>query len=77
MAQSQNRRCAICTIALSLEGKTTNIDHCHRTGKIRGLLCVLCNWLIGHARDNPKTLRSAAAYLESTKSATPWCCESP
>jgi hypothetical protein len=41
------------------------IDHCHSTGTVRGLLCHSCNITLGWARDNPRTLRRLAAYLES------------
>lgn len=41
------------------------VDHCHRTGQVRGLLCVACNAMIGQARDRPEVLRAAAAYLEA------------
>lgn len=39
-------------------------DHCHTTGKFRGLLCVKCNTMLGFAYDNPTRLREAADYLE-------------
>lgn len=40
------------------------VDHCHSTGKIRGLLCSTCNLGIGYFRDRPAVLRKAADYLE-------------
>lgn len=40
------------------------LDHCHATGKIRGLLCHACNRAIGNFKDNIKFLKSAIAYLE-------------
>jgi hypothetical protein len=41
------------------------VDHCHRGGQVRGLLCARCNAMIGQAADRPDVLRSAAAYLET------------
>lgn len=41
------------------------VDHCHRSGKVRGLLCMKCNTAIGKLNDDPALLRSAAAYLEA------------
>lgn len=42
------------------------VDHCHKTGKIRGVLCHPCNKLLGMAKDNPQVLRFAADYLEKS-----------
>lgn len=39
-------------------------DDCHRTGKVRGLLCSRCNITIGRFEDEPSIIRSAAEYLE-------------
>lgn len=40
------------------------VDHCHRTGNVRGLLCPFCNRMLGNWKDNPATFRRAATYLE-------------
>ncbi|MFI5892178.1 endonuclease VII domain-containing protein [Actinoplanes sp. NPDC051513] len=40
------------------------VDHCHRTGLVRGLLCGACNAMIGNAADRPEVLLAAAAYLD-------------
>ena len=40
------------------------IDHDHETGFVRGILCSLCNTLLGHAKDDPEILRKAAEYLD-------------
>ncbi len=53
--------CALCP-----EREDLHIDHCHVTGKIRGLLCHNCNVGLGHFLDDPKRLRFAAEYLEKT-----------
>lgn len=53
--------CAICK--KSFVGKP-NIDHDHKTLRVRGLLCTFCNQLLGRARDNVATLKQAIAYLE-------------
>ena len=40
------------------------VDHNHRTNKVRGLLCGQCNTMLGMAKDNPKILNNAIAYLK-------------
>lgn len=65
----QNGKCAICNLPESkiLHGRVTNLslDHCHLTGKVRGLLCYSCNTGIGKLKDDPNLLVAAAIYLES------------
>ncbi|MFD8142586.1 endonuclease domain-containing protein [Streptomyces sp. NPDC059708] len=60
----QNGKCAICG---GTRKTNLDVDHCHKTGLIRGLLCARCNrQLIARgARDNPTILRNAADYLEN------------
>ena len=41
-----------------------HVDHCHRTGKVRGGLCSRCNLLLGQARDSRELLEKAIGYLE-------------
>lgn len=57
----QGRRCGICSEAFT---KTPAVDHDHKTGKVRGLLCRPCNSAIGFLKDNPQHALSAARYLE-------------
>lgn len=59
LLEAQDHACAICR-----EPDPPAIDHCHRTGRVRGLLCHKCNKGIGLLRDDPETLRIAASYLE-------------
>lgn len=60
---SQNNTCAIC--GATPNGRRLAVDHDHRTGKIRGLLCVGCNRGIGYFKDSPKLLLLASRYLQS------------
>ena len=55
----QDGECFICGAEADLV-----VDHCHRSGKVRGLLCGRCNVALGFMRDNPQSLRAAADYLE-------------
>ena len=66
MVAEQDGRCAICCDALDM-GKLTHIDHCHSTGKIRGILCNICNWFIGAVENRPQRVEGFAAYLENHK----------
>lgn len=60
----QNFCCKICKLHQSELKKTLSVDHCHLTGKVRGLLCQRCNTLLGMSCDNIKVLISAIEYLE-------------
>nr|WP_243725339.1 endonuclease VII domain-containing protein [Actinomadura rubrisoli] len=62
LLKAQGGVCAICE---QPRRQRLSVDHDHRTGLVRGLLCRMCNGrLLTSARDNPETLRSAADYLE-------------
>lgn len=60
MIEKQNGCCAICGSKVPLA-----IDHCHSTGKIRGMLCRPCNTAIGMLKDNPHIMQSALDYCLS------------
>lgn len=48
MYEAQDAKCAICLREIPKEGRATHIDHCHVSGKVRGLLCNHCNRVLGH-----------------------------
>lgn len=68
MFHRQNGVCAICfqaeTATRKGNVKALAVDHDHKTGRVRGLLCSDCNTGIGKLKDNPEVLRNAADYLE-------------
>ncbi|TQF03959.1 hypothetical protein E6W39_19095 [Kitasatospora acidiphila] len=60
---AQGGGCAICR---GVRRYRLAVDHNHRTGLVRGLLCNMCNSrLLTAARDKPEVLRSAADYLDA------------
>ena len=59
MIASQGGVCCIC-----LSAPATQVDHCHETGRVRGVLCFNCNSGLGLLRDNPEAMYRAADYLE-------------
>lgn len=62
--ESQDFCCAICCEYLNLSlPNTVHVDHCHRTGGNRGILCAGCNIGLGAFKDNPAALRAAADYV--------------
>jgi hypothetical protein len=61
MLQQQGNCCAICKA--TTPGRGWHIDHCHKTKRVRGILCQHCNLMLGHAQDNPERLLAAIAYL--------------
>lgn len=62
MLKTQEGRCFICKDETELV-----VDHCHKSGKVRALLCSHCNIGLGMFRDNPKFTQSATQYLEMFK----------
>lgn len=63
---AQSRKCAICGKDQSVLKQMLNVDHCHKTGKIRGLLCNTCNRGIGLLCDNAELCKKAFVYLETS-----------
>jgi len=62
MLKNQNYKCLICNLKSK---KNLCVDHCHKTNKVRGLLCKNCNFLLGNAKDNINILKKAIKYLRS------------
>lgn len=69
----QDNRCGICLRPFDLErsarGKdsTPHVDHCHQTGRVRGLLCNSCNVSLGRFGESVETLQRAVAYLQKPR----------
>lgn len=69
LAEKQDNSCAICGTHrddiphAAFKYNPLVIDHDHKTGKVRGLLCPTCNNMLGHAKDNIQVLASAITYL--------------
>ncbi|MFC5955942.1 endonuclease VII domain-containing protein [Streptomyces pratens] len=59
MVAEQHGLCCIC-----LAAPAAHVDHCHRTGRVRGVLCFSCNAALGQFKDRPDAIRRAAAYVE-------------
>ena len=68
MAEAQNHRCAICGAPETIRSRNgvvrfLCVDHDHRTGKVRQLVCSACNSVLGDAEDDIRILEAAIAYL--------------
>lgn len=70
----QDNKCAVCgkhETAIHANGniKSLSIDHCHETGKVRGLLCNNCNTAEGLLKGNSSIIRKLADYVDKHKQA--------
>lgn len=63
LVQQQKGKCAVC----EKSQVQLNVDHCHQSGVVRGLLCKSCNLLIGLAHDQTSILEKAKQYLTQSK----------
>lgn len=65
LLELQEECCAICGDHASTVAKNRlYVDHCHKEGHVRGLLCSHCNFVLGQAKDNVEILESAILYLK-------------
>lgn len=77
LRMEQNGRCAICDCDLGLSEATVSrrqtvaVDHCHKTGAVRGLLCNCCNAGLGSLGDSIDRLQRAIQYLEKASQGLP------
>jgi len=62
IVEKQNNKCPICIRVIN---KNFSVDHDHKIGKIRGIICNDCNLAIGNAGSSPERLKSMANYLEN------------
>lgn len=65
---NQNFSCPICKVEISgslgyKRKRPVVVDHNHETGDVRGILCSLCNLMLGHARESTNILYQAIVYL--------------
>lgn len=65
MLDAQGGGCAICTTSFRVARMA--IDHCHKTGLVRGILCVKCNTALGLLGDFPERIMEAARYVEKAR----------
>jgi hypothetical protein len=65
--KAEVKHCVICGVNEKLV-----VDHDHKTGEVRGLLCNHCNRGLGHFRDDPMLLEFAAQYLYASANAPEW-----
>lgn len=77
MLDAQDHRCGVCAKPFQRPVLTSGnrhgprwrplVDHCHATGRVRGLLCTRCNALLGQALESASVLEAAAAYLRKPR----------
>lgn len=67
MLKNQNYCCHICLKHENNFSKKLAVDHCHATGKVRGLLCDICNRSLGLFKDSVELLQNAIDYLTKNK----------
>ena len=67
MLGNQQGKCAVCDIIMT----NIHVDHCHITGKVRGLLCINCNHGLGKFNDDIDKLQRAIDYLNQYKYSCP------
>jgi len=67
MLHTQNYKCYICQKHEDKLDRSLAVDHCHTTGKVRGLLCGNCNRFLGQINDDITTAKRLVKYLNENK----------
>ena len=65
--EQQGGNCPGCSLTLELLGTRStqpNVDHCHTTEAVRGILCNGCNTALGQFKEDPELLKAACRYLD-------------
>jgi hypothetical protein len=70
MLERQGGKCAICRTDTPGGRGRFHVDHCHATGRVRGLLCSDCNLGLGRFKDDTELLQTAADYIAGQKQGT-------
>jgi hypothetical protein len=60
----QNNKCANLGCLADISIASSHVDHCHTTGKLRGILCKNCNWALGLLKDKTQAIKGLGQYLE-------------
>lgn len=67
MLRRQRGKCALCRkqVETATRRRNFSVDHCHETGRIRGILCQRCNQILALANDDVRFLRRCIDYLSA------------
>lgn len=72
MIKDQGDKCAACEEAIGHSiPRTVNVDHCHNSGLVRGILCSACNISLGLMKEDPNRIRRLALYIERHQTKPP------
>lgn len=63
MLSDQGESCGICKVSIGMLNKRLSVDHCHKTGRVRGLLCQNCNAALGQLRESEEITISLLDYI--------------
>ena len=71
LLEQSSDTCPICQNKFddTKHSKKKNVDHCHKTGTVRGIICTKCNQGLGSFKDNVESLKNAIKYLDNGNSA--------